>query len=77
MKKRVIRVGSIILISICIGVSFGCTSDQGEERSVTTQSSSQVELETEEETNGEGKGEITVQESDDQIELDQEGEQCH
>lgn len=72
MKKRVSRVGNIILISICIGVSFGCSSGQGEERSVTTQSSSQVELETEEETNGEG--EITVQESDDQIELDQEGE---
>lgn len=72
MKKRVSRVGNIILISICIGVSFGCSSDQGEERSVTTQSSSQLEQETEEETAGEGK--TAVKGSDDQAEPKQEGE---
>lgn len=72
MKKRVSRVGNIILISICIGVSFGCSSDQGEERSVTTQSSSQLEQETEEETTGEGK--TAVKGSDDQAEPKQEGE---
>lgn len=74
MKKRVIRVGKIILISICIGVSFGCSSDQREGRLATTQevmqSSSQVEQETEEETIGEG--ETTVQESDNQVEATQE-----
>lgn len=78
MKKRVIRVGNIILISICIGVSFGCSSDQREERSATmqeiTQNSSQVEQETEKETIGEGKGETAVQESEDQVEPKQEGE---
>lgn len=72
MKKRVSRVGNIILISICIGVSFGCSSDQGEERSVTTQSSSQLEQETEEETAEEGK--TAVKGSDDQAEPKQEGE---
>ena len=72
MKKRVSRVENIILISICIGVSFGCSSDQGEERSVTTQSSSQLEQETEEETTGEGK--TAVKGSDDQAEPKQEGE---
>lgn len=72
MKKRVSRVGNIILISICIGVSFGCSSDQGEERSVTTQSSSQLDQETEEETAEEGK--TAVKGSDDQAEPKQEGE---
>ena len=53
MKKRVSRVGNIILISICMGVSFGCASDQGAERSgeeqAITQSSVQEEQSAEEE----------------------------
>ena len=53
MKKRVSRVGNIILISICMGVSFGCASDQGAERSgeeqAITQSSVREEQSAEEE----------------------------
>ncbi|MDE5825041.1 MAG: hypothetical protein K2H91_10235, partial [Lachnospiraceae bacterium] len=67
MKKRVSRVGNIILISICMGVSFGCASDQGTERSgeeqAITQSSVQEEQSAEEETK-ERKEETSEPESD-------------
>ncbi|MDE6055263.1 MAG: hypothetical protein K2G55_16245, partial [Lachnospiraceae bacterium] len=68
MKKRVSRVGNIILISICMGVSFGCASDQGAERSgeeqAITQSSVQEEQSAEEENTQEIIEETSEPESD-------------
>lgn len=76
MKKRVGRVGNIILISICMGVSFGCASDRNAEHSVTTQETAQSlsleEPEIEGETIGESQEETSVQESDGQEESTEE-----
>ncbi|MDE6622312.1 MAG: hypothetical protein K2K74_17840 [Lachnospiraceae bacterium] len=69
MRKRVSRVEYFILLSICIGVSFGCTSDQSAEYAATTQNPSQEEQETTGETIEERKEKPSVQESDSQEEL--------
>ncbi|MDE7273404.1 MAG: hypothetical protein K2N95_10150 [Lachnospiraceae bacterium] len=72
MRKRVSRVEYIILLSICMGVSFGCASDQSAEYAAATQeitqNPSQEEQETAGETIEERKEETSVQESDSQEE---------
>lgn len=80
MTKRFGKVGNIIVILLCMGVNFGCASDQKAEQfmeeQMITQSSFQGEQETEEETVKEtkenGTEKISVQESDDHMEAPEE-----